>query len=67
MTIGLHHREKKQLCIYKNGVETLHGDRNALENKKKFAFFAARGTDATAKGIEKINNNNNNNNKDRCW
>jgi len=41
--------------MQKNGVETLHGDRYALEKKKTFAFFAAGWTDVTAKGIEKVN------------
>ena len=41
--------------MLKNGVETLLGDRNALEKEKTFAFFAARRTDATIKGIEKNN------------
>ena len=37
--------------MQKDGVETLHGDRNALKKKKTFAFFATRWTDAKAKGI----------------
>jgi len=35
--------------VQKNGVETLHDNRNALEKKKTFAIFAAGWTDATAK------------------
>jgi len=41
--------------VPKNGVETLHGNRNALEKIQTFAFFATGLTDATAKGIKKVN------------
>jgi hypothetical protein len=40
--------------VRNNGVETSHGNRNALQKKKIFAFFTAGLNDAMAKGIEKI-------------
>jgi len=41
--------------VKKNGIEALHGDRDALKEEKTFTFFAARGIDATTESNKKGN------------